>query len=255
MKILVTGATGSIGREVVTEAVNAGHHVRALVRDPSALAPTDQIEIAVGDLAKPATLSAAVEGVDAIIFVHGTYGGVSAAESVDYGGVRNVLGALGGKTPHICLMTAIAVTDGEARHNWKRRAERLVRASGAAYTIVRPGWFDSNGPNQQRLVFLQGDRRQSGTPRDGAVARRQIAKVLVGSLTCAAAAYKTLELITETGREQDDLEPLFSALDQDMPAALDGIHDLANLPLADEPSAVAEALAEYRLRADAHKEP
>ncbi|WP_330996549.1 NAD(P)H-binding protein [Burkholderia diffusa] len=27
-------------------------------------------------------------------------------------------------------------------HDWKRRSERLVRASGNAYTIVRPGWFD-----------------------------------------------------------------------------------------------------------------
>jgi uncharacterized protein YbjT (DUF2867 family) len=35
-------------------------------------------------------------------------------------------------------------------HDWKRRGERLVRASGLPYTIVRPGWFDYNDAGQHR---------------------------------------------------------------------------------------------------------
>ncbi len=46
-------------------------------------------------------------------------------------------------------------------HDWKRRSERLVRASGFPYMIVRPGWFDYNGPDEHRLIFLQGDTRQA----------------------------------------------------------------------------------------------
>lgn len=62
-------------------------------------------------------------------------------------------------------------------HDWKRRGERLVRASGLGYTIVRPGWFDDNDADQQRLVMLQGDRRWASDPSDGVVSRAQIAQV------------------------------------------------------------------------------
>jgi hypothetical protein len=70
-------------------------------------------------------------------------------------------------------------------------------------------------------VFLQGDRRQSGTPSDGVVARRQIAEVLVRSLTSDAALRKTLELVAESGPEEEDLDPMFAALDADAIGALD----------------------------------
>ena len=142
-------------------------------------------------------------------------------------------------------MTAIGVTNREGQynrttqaHDWKRRSERLLRASGPEYTIVRPGWFDYNAPDQHQLVFLQGDRRHAGTPADGVVARKQIAQVLVASLTSDAAWHKTLELVAETGPSQADLEPLFAALATDPANSLDAVDDLPNMPLADEPESV-----------------
>jgi hypothetical protein len=66
-------------------------------------------------------------------------------------------------------MTSIGVTNrtgaynrATEAHDWKRRSERLVRASGLPYTIVRPGWFDYNAPDERQLVLLQGDTRQAG---------------------------------------------------------------------------------------------
>lgn len=234
------GATGSIGLHVVDEALRRGHSVRALVRNRDR-APQwpPQVEVVAGDLTRPESLSQAVAGIDAVIFVHGTYGGdQGAAEAVDYGGVRNVLFALGRHKVRIALMTAIGVTDRKGVHDWKRRGERLVRASGMPYTIVRPGWFDCNEPDQRRLVLLQGDRRQSGTPRDGVVARQQIAEVLVRSLGSSKAARKTFELIAETGPEPDDFDRLFATADPDAERALDGVHDAANMPLDEEPEQV-----------------
>jgi uncharacterized protein YbjT (DUF2867 family) len=136
--------------------------------------------VVIGDVTRPDTLSGAVGGVDAIVFTLGSDGaGKVGAENVDYGGVRNVLGALGNQTPRIALMTAIGVTNrtgaynrSTEAHDWKRRSERLVRANGLEYTIVRPSWFDYNSPGQQRLVLLQGDTRQAGDPSDGVVAHR-----------------------------------------------------------------------------------
>jgi uncharacterized protein YbjT (DUF2867 family) len=248
--VLVLGATGSIGRLVVDEALRQGHDTRALVRDPDrARGLPAEADVVVGDLTRPETLVAAVDGIDAVVFTHGAHGGKDQTERVDYGGVRNVLEALGPRPARIALMTAIGVTNrtgahnrSTAAHDWKRRSERLVRASGRPYTIVRPGWFDYNDPGQHRLVLLQGDTRQAGDPSDGVVARRQIAKALVSSLRSDAAQRKTFELVAETGPEPDDLEALFAALQADPAGALDGVKDAPNQPLAQEPQRVREDL-------------
>ncbi|HET6231529.1 MAG TPA: SDR family oxidoreductase [Longimicrobiaceae bacterium] len=251
MTVLVVGATGSIGQLVVEEAIREGHAVRALVRDPARarlLAP--EAQVAVGDLTRPETLSAAVDGVGAVVFTHGSDGaGKAGSESVDYGGVRNVLRALGSRTARIALMTAIGVTNRTGdynrrteAHDWKRRGERLVRASGLPYTIVRPGWFDYNRADERRLVLLQGDRRQAGDSSDGVIARRQIAEVLVRSLTSHQVLRKTFELVATTGPAQEDFDALFAALDADPRGALDGVHDTVNMPVDDEPRRVRDDL-------------
>jgi uncharacterized protein YbjT (DUF2867 family) len=199
LTVLAVGATGSIGRRVVTETAAAGHRVRAIVRsrERAALLPAGT-DVVIGD-----------------------------------GGVR------------IALMTAVGVTDRTGHynqtteaHDWKRRSERLVRASGHPYTIVRPGWFDYNSPDQQQVVMLQGDTRHTGTPADGVIARRQIAQVLVGSLTSPAAASKTLELVADVGPATADLEPLFGDLAPDLVGSLDGVADADNMPVDAEPASV-----------------
>ena len=174
----------------------------------------------VGDVTRAETLSDAVDGIDAIVFTLGSDGaGKVGAESVDYGGVRNVLRALGKRTARIALMTAIGVTNrtgaynrSTEAHDWKRRSERLVRVSGLPYTIVRPGWFDYNRPDQYRLTLLQGDTHQTGDASDGVVARRQIAEVLVHSLISNRATRKTFELVAATGHRPEDFDQLFAPL-------------------------------------------
>lgn len=250
-RVLVVGATGSIGRLVVDEALKAGHAVRALVRSLQAAKGLPvNAERVQGDLTVRPSLDGALRDVDAIVFTHGSSRASAAdAEAVDYGGVRNVLETINGRPARIALMTAIGVTNRAAAynrstgiHDWKRRAERLVRASGLPYTIVRPGWFDYNAPDQHRLVFLQGDRRHAGDPSDGVVARRQIAQVLVASLTSSAAARKTFELVAERGTAPQELEQLFVPLTTDPAVGFDACLDLPNMPLADEPPAVRDDL-------------
>lgn len=248
MRVLIVGATGSIGRHAVAEAVAAGHQTRALVRDLTkarSVLPADA-DLVVGDVTRPETLTVAVDGVDAVILTLGSDGaGSSGAETVDYAGVRNVLTAFRGSTVRVALMTAIGVTDRDGAynrstqaHDWKRRSERLVRASGHPYTIVRPGWFDYNSADQHQLHFLQGDTRHAGNASDGVIARRQIGQVLVASLTSPAAANTTFELVAEHGPAQVDLEPVFAALEPDPAGGIDGVRDTPNMPLADEPAAV-----------------
>ncbi len=215
------------------------------------------VQVVIGDLTQPDSPVGAVHSVDAVVFTHGSDGsGKQGAELVDYGGVRNVLQALGGKKVRIALMTAIGVTyregsysDSTHAHDWKRRSERLVRSSGCEYTIVRPGWFDYNKADEHKLVLIQGDTRRAGTSADGVIARQQLAEVLVASLTSAAASGKTFELVAANGPAQADLEPLFATLDGDSPGGVDGVRDEPNQPLEREPQRVLDDLRTVAHRA------
>lgn len=245
LTILLVGGTGSIGRHVSAVAERAGHRVRVLTR--TATASIGDVTTVAGDLTDPTTLAAAVEGIDAVVFTHGTHGSEAGVRDVDYGGVRNVLEAIGHRRVRVALMTAIGVTYRDSAYNrsshaheWKRRSERLVRASGHQYTIVRPGWFDYNAADEHKLVFLQGDTRRHAGPADGVIARSQIAEVLVAALTSPAAWGKTFELVAQRGAAQSDLEPLFAALDDDN--VLDGPRDEDNQPLSAEPDIVRDEL-------------
>ncbi|NMM93253.1 NAD-dependent dehydratase [Bifidobacterium sp. DSM 109957] len=252
-RILFVGATGSIGRLAVNEALRQGYQVRALVRDATRAGLPGDVELSVGDLTRLDAFETALEGADGIVFTQGSHTSAAMVEAVDYGAVRNALMALRGRKVRIALMTAIGVTYMNSQynrtieaHDWKRRSERLVRASGNEYTIVRPGWFDYNDDDQRRITFLQGDTRHNASPEDGVVARRQIARVLVDALGCDEATNTTLELVAEHGAEQDDLAPLFAALEPDPTDGVDGVLDEDNFPLTDQPRRVLDDLETIR---------
>ena len=86
------------------EALRLGHTVRALVRSQArAQGLPRKAEVVVGDLARPETLAAAVDGIDAVAFTHGSDGQQGSGRTVDYGAVRNVLEALNGRPARIAF--------------------------------------------------------------------------------------------------------------------------------------------------------
>jgi len=69
--MLVTGVTGGVGGVVAQQLYEQGHSVRALVRDPSGAASLPAaIELAVGDLDDPGSVSKAVTGAEAVFLMH-----------------------------------------------------------------------------------------------------------------------------------------------------------------------------------------
>lgn len=241
-RVLVVGASGSIGRHAVRAALAAGLRTRALVRDDSKAGMfPDEVEVIVADTSRPETLGRAVDGVHGVVLTQGTYD-ESEARQANYLPVLSVLRVLAvlRRPVRIALMTTVGATKPTVGHDWKRRGERLVRASGLPYTIVRPGWFDYNEADELALVMRQGDTQWTGSPADGVVSRAQIAQVLVASLRSTAATGKTLELVATTGQATRDLEALFAALEVD--TGLEGVHDRDTLPLASEPEDVRQAL-------------
>lgn len=122
--VLVVGATGSIGRVAVAAAQRHGLRPRALVRDvrrAERLLPG--VDLVQGDLEDPASLRAAVQGVDAMLLAHGSDGDSrpDARAHIDHGGVRNLLRALDGARPRVARSGKtfeLTATEGEEPADW-----------------------------------------------------------------------------------------------------------------------------------------
>ncbi|MEO3799458.1 NmrA family NAD(P)-binding protein [Nonomuraea sp. B1E8] len=70
MTMLVTGATGTVGRHVVEELLEAGQEVRALTRNPARAALPEGVEVVAGDLADPRSLHGVFDGVTGVHFIN-----------------------------------------------------------------------------------------------------------------------------------------------------------------------------------------
>jgi uncharacterized protein YbjT (DUF2867 family) len=136
--ILVTGATGNVGRNVVEQLLGAGESVRALTRNPERAGLPDGAEVVRGDLHDPASLPAALDGVDAV-FLFAVPGSASSfIAAAKEAGVRRVV-----------FLSSGAVDDSvEEQANpiaaFHADIERELAASGLEWTFVRPSSFAVN---------------------------------------------------------------------------------------------------------------
>ncbi len=139
-EILVTGATGAIGRATVEALVRSGARVRALVHrpDPPDM-PAGVTSVVVGDLTHPAGLAPALVGVKAMLLlvVAGEDVGAVAAMGRQCGVRRVVLISSGGVRTHT-MRQADPLSERHAQ------AEREIEASGLEWVVLRPRWLCRN---------------------------------------------------------------------------------------------------------------
>lgn len=153
-KLLVSGATGTVGRQVVAELLARGHAVRALTRDADkarSLLP-GSVEIAVGDLTDPDSLAPALEGVTGLHLI--TFGGAAFApletgprvlELATKAGVRRVTVLHGGEDTPL---------------------ERAVKEGGGLdWTVVMPVEFMSNALEWAPGIRADDEVREPFTDR------------------------------------------------------------------------------------------
>ncbi|MEU6774661.1 NAD(P)H-binding protein [Streptomyces sp. NPDC046759] len=132
MAILVTGATGNVGRNVVRRLVEAGAEVRALTRSPRAAAFPESVRVIGGDLMQPESLAEALKGVDRMYLF-------PVAETA----WEVVALARQASMRRIVVLSSGAVTTG-FDSDFHLPVEQAVEASGLEWTYVRPGEFAMN---------------------------------------------------------------------------------------------------------------
>jgi putative NADH-flavin reductase len=189
MHLTVFGATGTVGRLLVQQALGAGHEVTAFTRDAAKVTTRhERLAVVAGDVTDPASVLPAVEGAGAVVVTLGAgrHGVVREA------GTRAVITAMHrAGVRRLVVQSTLGVGDSRANLNffWKRvmfglvlrqayadhvRQEEAVRESGLDWTIVRPSAFTDEA--------VPGVRHGFGTDTDGLrlkVSRADVAAFLL----------------------------------------------------------------------------
>jgi uncharacterized protein YbjT (DUF2867 family) len=138
-RILVTGATGNVGREIVSQLLATDVLVRAMVRTPESVNLAREVEVVRGDLTVPESLDASLDGFDDIFLVW----------TAPPDSVVPVLERMAKRGRRIVFLSNMTVRDDSEEQNYPvtvlhHKIERLIKASGLRWTFLRPGAFATN---------------------------------------------------------------------------------------------------------------
>ena len=152
MTILVTGATGNVGSNVVAQLVNRGANVRALVRDPSKAAFPANVDVVQGDLLDVDSLRGAMRGVSTLFLLNG----VVADEFTQALIALNLAREAG-----IERIVYLSVIHSDIYVNvphfaGKFGVERMIEQMGMGATILRPAYYMDNEITIKDVVTSYG---------------------------------------------------------------------------------------------------
>ncbi|MGB3613352.1 MAG: SDR family oxidoreductase [Elainellaceae cyanobacterium] len=162
MKVLIVGATGTLGRQIARRALDEGNQVRCLVRSfrKAAFLKEWGTELAGGDICRPETLPEALVGVDAVIDASTTRATDSLSiRQVDWEGKVNLIKAT--QAAGVKRFIFFSILDAEKYPDVplmeiKHCTEAYLKESGLDYTILRPCGFLQGLIGQYAIPILEG---------------------------------------------------------------------------------------------------
>ena len=170
MTVLVTGATGNVGRHIVDQLLSADRQVRALTRDPASANLPRRVEVVAGDLTAPKSIASALDGIDAvhlIAFGDERYTPLATAEEI----VERAVSA------GVRRMTVLTGTDDELA------VARAVESANVEWTHVRPSEFMANALFWAESIRAEGVvRAPFGHQRHAMVHEADVAALAVTAL-------------------------------------------------------------------------
>lgn len=247
--VLVTGATGSQGGAVVRALLDAGHHVRALVRDPGTqtarVLEATGARLATGDLDHPGSLRAAARGVYGVFSVQPNYvpapdrdreirQGQNVADAAIDSGARHLVYSSVGAAPH---------GSGVTHFQTKYQIEAYIARLGIPATVLRPVYFMDNWTrflsdtrNSERVIPLALDPDTSlqmvAVADIGRIAAEVFAhpEEFIGQAIDLAGDELTVRQIAEAFTRADGIPSRFTqqAIEQSGPGDVPAMHDWLN---------------------------
>jgi putative NADH-flavin reductase len=195
MKVLIIGATGGTGRILLDRALEQGHQVTALARNPSAVAPRDyRPRVLWGNALDLEAVEAAVAEQDAVLSVLGTRS--RKPTTLFSASTANLVAAMKkhGVRRLVCL-TGIGAGDSKGHGGFlydrvllpfvvrnqyedKDRQEGIVRRSGLEWVIVRPARLTNEPAKGEYQIFLSGDSYRATT-----ISREDVSAFILAQLS------------------------------------------------------------------------
>nr|WP_189323474.1 SDR family oxidoreductase [Streptomyces flaveus] len=182
LMILVTGATGTIGSEVVRQLAERGEKVRALTRDLSKMKAPNGVEVTRGDYLDPASVDAALSGATAVFLV-----GVLGPDDADRDRAL-VAQAKAAGVRRIVKLSAIGTGDPAIGRvgSWHLPGEQAVRESELEWTVLRPSSFASNTLSWAEPIRAgKPVPNMTGDGLQGVIDPRDVSEVAVEALLSA----------------------------------------------------------------------
>lgn len=214
-RVLVLGANGETGKQVVQSLQKQYISTRAMVRsaEKAERLASATTEVFVGNVLNQADLTRAITGVTAVISALGTrsISNLQIIEDAEYTAIINVIdAALEADIEQIVLCSSMG-TDTPERVpplinilRAKRRAEEALIQSGIAYTIVHPGGL-TNIPGGLGVLIQPHPATSMGS-----ITREDVGEVLVQALLQPGARNRSVDVINQEGQPLADSPDLFS---------------------------------------------